>query len=123
MRRCGICAGDASLGERRGRAQGISVYRRISSGWHHSRLDLRARRRSAGEARLDAAGHEHHVRAIHVDGGSAAIEMELNALVNYRDFHASTHAGDWRMSVDPVEHGVRVVAFDWAAPFYLKRDR
>ncbi len=52
--------------------------------------------------------------------GSAAIEMELNALVNYRDFHASTHAGDWRMSVDPVEHGVRVVAFDWAAPFYLK---
>jgi len=52
--------------------------------------------------------------------GSAPIEMELKALVNYRDFHASTHAGDWRMSVDPVEHGVRVVAFDWAAPFYLK---
>ena len=52
--------------------------------------------------------------------GSAPIEMELKALVNYRDFHASTHAGDWRMRVDPVEHGVRVVAFDGAVPFYLK---
>src|SRR6202163_2150955 len=46
--------------------------------------------------------------------------MELKALVNYRDFHASTHAGDWRMRVDAVEHGVRVVAFDGASPFYLK---
>jgi predicted glycogen debranching enzyme len=52
--------------------------------------------------------------------GSAPIEMELKALVNYRDFHASTHAGDWRMRVEPVEHGVRVVAFDGAAPFYVK---
>jgi len=52
--------------------------------------------------------------------GSAPVEMELKALVNYRDFHASTHAGDWRMRVEPVEHGVRVVAFDGAAPFYLK---
>jgi predicted glycogen debranching enzyme len=52
--------------------------------------------------------------------GTAPIEMELKALVNYRDFHASTHAGDWRMRVDAVEHGVRVVAFDGASPFYLK---
>ena len=52
--------------------------------------------------------------------GSAPIEMELKALVNYRDFHASTHAGDWRMRVEPVEHGVRVVAFDGAVPFYVK---
>ena len=51
---------------------------------------------------------------------SAPIEMELKALVNYRDFHASTHAGDWKMRVDAVEHGVRVVAFDGASPFYLK---
>jgi predicted glycogen debranching enzyme len=51
---------------------------------------------------------------------SAPIEMELKALVNYRDFHASTHAGDWRMRVDALEHGVRVVAFDGASPVYLK---
>ncbi|HXN50356.1 MAG TPA: amylo-alpha-1,6-glucosidase [Candidatus Acidoferrum sp.] len=52
--------------------------------------------------------------------GSNPLEMELKALVNYRDFHATTHAGDWRMRVDPLENGVRVVAFDRAAPFYLK---
>jgi predicted glycogen debranching enzyme len=52
--------------------------------------------------------------------GSAGIEMELKALVNYRDFHGSTHAGDWKMRIDPVEHGVRIVAFDGATPFYLK---
>jgi predicted glycogen debranching enzyme len=52
--------------------------------------------------------------------GNAPVEMELKALVNYRDFHASTHAGDWKMRIDPVVHGVRVVAFDGATPFYLQ---
>ncbi len=52
--------------------------------------------------------------------GSTAIEMELKALVNYRDFHSLTHAGDWRMQIEPVEHGVVVKAFDGAAPFCLK---
>jgi predicted glycogen debranching enzyme len=46
--------------------------------------------------------------------------MELKALVNYRDFHSLTHAGDWRMNIEPVEHGVKVQAFDGAAPFHLK---
>jgi glycogen debranching enzyme len=46
--------------------------------------------------------------------GSTAIEMELKALVNYRDFHSLTYAGDWRMKITPVEHGVRVQASDGA---------
>jgi predicted glycogen debranching enzyme len=50
---------------------------------------------------------------------TAAIDMEWKALVNYRDFHASTHAGDWRMQIVPVDNGVRVTAFDAATPFYL----
>jgi len=52
--------------------------------------------------------------------GSSALEMELKALVNYRDFHSLTHADDWRMNISPVEHGVKVLAFDGATPFYLK---
>jgi len=51
--------------------------------------------------------------------GSSLLEMELKALVNYRDFHATTHAGDWRMSIEPVEKGVKIVAFNGAIPFYL----
>jgi predicted glycogen debranching enzyme len=50
---------------------------------------------------------------------SSPLEMELKALVNYRDFHSLTHASGWRMNVEPVEHGVRVLAFDGATPFYL----
>jgi predicted glycogen debranching enzyme len=52
--------------------------------------------------------------------GSTALEMELKAQVNYRDFHSLTHAGDWRMNIAPIENGVKVLAFDGATPFYLK---
>ena len=52
--------------------------------------------------------------------GSSALDLDLKALVNYRDFHSLTHAGGWRMNIEPLEHGVKVQAFDGAAPFYLK---
>ena len=51
--------------------------------------------------------------------GSAPIELELKALVNYRDFHSLTRAGDWRMNIQPVEYGLEVLAFEGAKPFYL----
>ena len=51
------------------------------------------------------------------------LEIDLKALVNYRDFHSLTHAGDWHMKITPVEHGVMVLPFDGATPFYLKSDR
>jgi predicted glycogen debranching enzyme len=51
--------------------------------------------------------------------GSRSVRLELKVLVNYRDFHSSTHAGDWQMRVESVEHGLRITAFDRATPFYL----
>ena len=51
---------------------------------------------------------------------AAPFDLDLKVLVNYRDFHGSTHAGNWRMKIDPVENGVQVTAFDGATPFYLK---
>jgi predicted glycogen debranching enzyme len=50
-------------------------------------------------------------------GGPMA--LTLKALVNYRDYHAITRAGDWRMEVGPVPGGVRVTAFEGAAPLLL----
>lgn len=47
------------------------------------------------------------------------LRLAIKALVNYRDFHSSTHAGDWRMRVDSVERGLQITAFDGATPFYL----
>jgi predicted glycogen debranching enzyme len=51
---------------------------------------------------------------------SSPVQFHAKALVNYRDFHGSTHAGDWHMHVDPVEQGVRVIAYDGAVSFYMK---
>jgi predicted glycogen debranching enzyme len=50
---------------------------------------------------------------------SNALELECKTLVNYRDYHSTTHAGNWQMQVENVEHGLKVTAFDGATPFYL----
>ena len=54
--------------------------------------------------------------------GTAPAEVALKALVNYRDYHGATHAGDWRMQIDVVDSGagVKVTAFEGATPFFLK---
>jgi predicted glycogen debranching enzyme len=51
--------------------------------------------------------------------GCQPVQIEIKALVNDRDYHASTHAGGWQMNVAKIEKGVRVEAFEGAAPFYL----
>ena len=51
--------------------------------------------------------------------GSQSIELELRTLINYRDFHSNTHAGDWHMKIDVVKNGLQITAFDGAIPFYL----
>jgi predicted glycogen debranching enzyme len=52
--------------------------------------------------------------------GAGPVELVLQAMVNYRDFHASTHAADWRMGIERVEGGVKILAFAGAQPFYLR---
>jgi len=47
------------------------------------------------------------------------LRLTLKVLVNYRDFHSVTRAGDWRMDVQRIGRGVRVLAFPGAAPIYL----
>src|SRR5579859_604313 len=51
--------------------------------------------------------------------GSGPIDLQCEAFVNYRDFHSGTHAGDWQMKIESVQSGVRVIAFDAAAPLYI----
>jgi predicted glycogen debranching enzyme len=52
--------------------------------------------------------------------GDSTVELEGKILVGYRDFHATTHGDGWQMKIEPVENGIRVVAFDGATPFFLK---
>jgi predicted glycogen debranching enzyme len=51
--------------------------------------------------------------------GSQSLELQLRTLINYRDFHSNTHAGDWRMKIDAAQNGLRITAFQGAIPFYL----
>lgn len=48
-----------------------------------------------------------------------AAELEVKALVNYRDFHAITSPGDRMMEIVPVQNGLGVVAREDATPFYM----
>ena len=57
-----------------------------------------------------------------VRSSTGPAEIEVKALVNYRDFHATTHAGDWRMDIAPAKRGLRVLAHKDATPFYLLSD-
>ncbi len=47
------------------------------------------------------------------------VRLELKALVNYRDYHATTRGDGWQMKVERVSGGLRVAAFDGARPFVL----
>ena len=51
---------------------------------------------------------------------SSPIELEGKVLVNYRDFHSTTHLQNKRMTVEAVDQGLRVVAFEGATALYLK---
>ena len=51
--------------------------------------------------------------------GNQPLRLTLKTLVNYRDYHASTHAGDWGMQVESVACGLCIRAFVEAVPFYL----
>jgi len=50
------------------------------------------------------------------------LSLELKVLVNYRDYHGTTRADGWSMRVSPIQHGLRVVAFDSAVPLLLLAD-
>ena len=51
------------------------------------------------------------------------VDVRLRALVNYRGFHGSTHAGDWHVDVTPCDRGMRIEAYDGAVPFCIVTER
>lgn len=54
-----------------------------------------------------------HYRLLRARG---PVELELKALVNSRDYHGTTRAGSWRMAVDRVPGGLRILARPEARP-------
>ena len=54
--------------------------------------------------------------------GSGPAELEVKALVNYREIHGTTQADDWKTSVTSVAGGLCIVARSGAIPVYLLSD-
>ena len=57
--------------------------------------------------------------AYRVVRAAGPLALTLRALVNYRDYHATTRGEGWRMDVAAVAGGLRVVAFAGARPVSL----
>ncbi|MDM9380313.1 amylo-alpha-1,6-glucosidase [Chlorogloeopsis sp. ULAP01] len=55
--------------------------------------------------------------------GSQPLQLTLKAMVNYRDYHGGTQSNGWKMSVELVERGICVTAYESAIPLYLLSDR
>ncbi|HEX5529746.1 MAG TPA: amylo-alpha-1,6-glucosidase [Methylomirabilota bacterium] len=53
-------------------------------------------------------------------GAGGAVRLTLRALVSYREFHSTARGSGWVMAVAPVEHGLRVTAYDGARPLWIQ---
>ena len=82
--------------------------------WTYAVADALVEKRVSMEPGANTTYVRYHVRR-----ARGPVSLELNVLVNYRDYHGTTRAGGWRMAVAPVKHGLRVVAFDGARPLLL----
>jgi predicted glycogen debranching enzyme len=53
---------------------------------------------------------------------SSPVELSIKVLADYGDEHCVTVGRTWPMEVAAVDHGLQVVAFDGATPFYVLSD-
>lgn len=58
----------------------------------------------------------------HLRRGSQPISLSIKVLVNYRDHHSETRAGDKKFEIVDVHNGIRIKASDNAVPFYVLSD-
>jgi predicted glycogen debranching enzyme len=54
---------------------------------------------------------------------SASVDLSLKALVNHRDYHSRTQAGNWSMKVISIPQGIEVNAYEGAKALYLLSNR
>ncbi|MAU10350.1 MAG: glycogen debranching protein [Anaerolineaceae bacterium] len=50
------------------------------------------------------------------------LQLDMHAMLQYRDHHANVRSRDWKMMITPVEHGLQVDAYYEALPYYILSD-
>ena len=53
-------------------------------------------------------------------GAGGPVRLTLRALVNYREFHVTTHGPGWQMAVAPAGRGLQIIAYDGARPLWIQ---
>jgi predicted glycogen debranching enzyme len=85
--------------------------------WHYASADALVEKR----VWMEPGANTTYVRFRLLRPGAAGpVRLELRALVNYRDFHVTTRGPGWVMAVAPLEHGLRVTAYDGARPLTIQ---
>jgi predicted glycogen debranching enzyme len=82
--------------------------------WHYACADALIEKR----VWMEPGANTTYVRYRLVRGGGP-VRIALGALVNYRDYHATTRGPGWEMRVERVAHGLRITAFDGARPILV----
>ncbi|HEY9617908.1 MAG TPA: amylo-alpha-1,6-glucosidase [Microcoleaceae cyanobacterium] len=59
----------------------------------------------------------------HLLRASQPLTLNLETLVNYRDYHSRSRGQGWRMTVVPIDHGVCISAFPEATQITILSDR
>jgi predicted glycogen debranching enzyme len=54
---------------------------------------------------------------------SLPLQFNVKAMVNYRGYHNTTHAGNWHFGIEPISNGCKVNAYPGAIPFYILSNR
>jgi predicted glycogen debranching enzyme len=85
--------------------------------WHYACADVLIEKR----VWMEPGANTTYVRYRLLRAGSAGtVRLALRALVTHRQFHATTRGPGWRMTLVPIEHGLRVIAFEGARPFSIQ---
>ena len=53
-------------------------------------------------------------------GAGGPVRLTLRALVNYREFHVTTHGPGWQMAVAAAGRGLQITAYDGARPLSIQ---
>ena len=53
-------------------------------------------------------------------GAGGAVRLTLRALVNYREFHVTTHGPGWQMAVAAAGEGLQIIAYEGARPVSIQ---
>ena len=83
--------------------------------WQYAFADALLTKRVWLQPEANTTYIQYHLRR----AAAGPVKLELRALINYRDYHSTTMAGDLEMEVEPIPHGLKVTADATAVPYYL----